>query len=306
MPQTLNSAFIHERLNYVRRETIQRPLPEYLAANGNVANISTEIPRGARSYTYYILNMVGEAKIIANPADDLPTADVYTEARTGIIHDVGVSYRYTDADLEAAAYAGVELTTQKALAAKTAAMVKLDKIGYMGDSQYGLLGLLNQPNVPFVSLVADGVGGSTAWQDKTPTQVIRDLRDISTVIPVETNMVEKPDTLLLPPTQYYYLTQTYKDPSSNMTLMRAFLETQGIDGIVNVERVPYLAGMGIGGVDLAIVYKRREDKVKFHVPVAWYPKEPQPYNFAYNVPCRLTTGGIEMPFRMSARYIQGL
>jgi hypothetical protein len=306
MPIEMSSAFISEQLRYVRRQIIEFPLPEYLGANGMIVPLSGEIPVGATSYVYYIRTLVGEAAIISNPADDLPTADVYVEQKSGIIHDVGDSYRYSDKDLENAAFSGMNLTMSKATAAKQAAMIKLDKICFIGDTKYNLLGLLNQPNVPVASILADGVGGSTRWATKTPTQVLRDLRDLSTLIPIETNLVERPDTLLLPPLQYFYLSQTYKDPMSDMTLMEAFLRTQGANGIQNVEMVPYLAGKGAGGTDMGILYRRREDKVKLHVPMPFTPKRPQERNLHYVVPCRYTTGGVEVTFPMSLRYFQGI
>lgn len=302
----ITSTFIAGKLQYVRNKVIDQPFPEYMGANGAIAPVSDEIPIGATSYLYYTRTLVGEAKIIANPADDLPTVDLYSVPHTGIIHDVGVAYRYTDKDLEAAAFSGQNLTLGKGLAAKQASMIKLDKICYLGDSQYNLMGLFNQPNVPTASLLADGVGGSTTWGSKTPTQVLRDLRDLSTLIPVTTNMVERPDTMLLPPVEYFQISQTFKDPSSDMTILEAFLRTQGSNGIQNVEPVPWLQGRGIGGTNLGVLYKRREDKLKFHIPMPFTPKRPQEQGFSYTVNCRLTTGGIEFPFPLSAVYFQGI
>lgn len=305
MPVAITSAFIDEQLRYVRKKIIDQPYPEYLGANGMIVPVSNEVPRGAASYIYYIRTLVGEAQIIANPSDDLPTADLYVEQKTGIIHDVGVSYRYSDKDLENAAFAGMNLTMSKAQAAKQASMVKLDRIAYVGDAKYNLLGLVNQPNVPVISLVADGTGNSTRWANKTPTQILRDLRDIATVIPSETNLVERPDTMLLTPTEYFLISQTYKDPQSDLTILDAFLRTQGKNGIQYVEMIPGLVGAGAGGTQLGVVYRRREDKVKFHIPMPFTPKLPQARNLNYVVPCRLTTGGIEVTFPLSLRYFQG-
>ena len=306
MPPQLQSFFVEGQLRYVRREIINYPLPEYLMADGRIVPISNEIPIGATSYTYYNRTMVGEAVIISNPADDLPTADVFTNPQTGIIYNVGDSYRYSDMDLEAAQFSGQNLTLAKAIAAKQAMLVKLDKIGYIGDPKYNLMGLVNQVNIPSASVLPDGVGGSTKWVDKTPTQVLRDLRDMASLIPVETSMVEQPDVILIPPLHHYYLMQTYKDPASDMTLLEAALRPQGEAGIRFIQPAPYLAGAAPDGSDMAIVFKRREDKAKFHIPMPFTPKTPQEHNLHYRVPCRATTGGVEMTTPTSARYFYGI
>lgn len=308
MPVAQNySFFVSEQLRYIRREVLEQQYPEYLMADGRLVPISDEIPAGASSYTYYIRTLVGEAKIIANPADDLPTADVFSEPRTGQIFEIGDSYRYSDSDLEHAQFSGQNLTTAKAMAAKQAMMIKLDKIGYIGDSLYNLLGLHNQPNVPTASMMADGVGGSTLWINKTPTQVLRDLRDFTSLIPISTNLVESADTLLLPPQHYWYLAQTYKDSNSNITLLEAFLRPQQISGgIANVQPVPYLAGAGPNGANMMIAYRRREDKLKFHIPMPFTPKAPQEINLHYRVPCRMKTGGVEVTFPLAMVYGYGI
>lgn len=302
----LPSFFVEGQLRYVRREITLMPLPEYLMADGRILPVSNEIPIGATSYTYYNRTLVGEAVIIANPADDLPTADVFSSMQTGIIYNVGDSYRYSDMDLEAAQFSGQNLPLAKAIAAKQAMLVKLDKIGYIGDPKYNLMGLTNQVNVPSASVLPDGVGGSTKWIDKTPTQVLRDLRDMASLIPVDTSMVEQPDVILIPPLHHYYLMQTYKDPASDMTLLEAFLRPQGDAGIKFVQPAPYLAGAAPDGSDMAIVFKRREDKAKFHIPMPFTPKRPQENNLHWKVPCRATTGGVEVTAPTSARYFYGI
>jgi hypothetical protein len=309
MPDNSYSVYVSEQLRAVRRNVISYPLPEFPLANGLIIPYATggnAIPRGASSYLYYLRTFVGEAKIIANPADDLPTVDLYTFPMTGIVHDIGDSYRYSDKDLEHAQFAGVDLTAAKGLAAKEAAFVKLEKVGYLGDSAYNLRGLLNHENIPIASLLNDGVNGSTRWRDKTPYQVLRDLRDMSAAVAIESQMRESADTLLIPPIQDFYLGQTFTSPTNpQTTLKEAFFKTQGADGIQNIQQVPWLEG-AFNGQDVAIVYKRREDKIKLHVPIPFYAKAPQEAGFGWRVPCRLTTGGVELTFPMSARIFVGI
>ncbi|HEY9301268.1 MAG TPA: major capsid family protein [Phormidium sp.] len=309
MPDNSYSLYVSEQLRVVRREVIEYPLPEFPLANGLIVPRATgnnAIPRGATSYLYYLRTFVGEAKIIANPADDLPTVDLYTFPMTGVVHDVGDSYRYSDKDLENAQFAGQNLTSSKALAAKEAAFVKLEKIGYLGDSAYNLQGFMNHPNVPIATVLNDGANNSTQWRNKTAIQVLRDLRDMSAAVPIESGMRETADTLLIPSIQDFYLGQTFTNPlNPQTTLKEAFFKTQGADGIQNIQQVPWLSG-AFNGQDVAIVYKRREDKVKLHVPIPFYAKNPQESGFSWRVPCRLTTGGVELTFPLSARIFVGI
>lgn len=313
MPVANNySIFVAEQLRHVRREVLEQQFPEYLMADGKLVPVpvpgsSDAIPIGAQTYTYYLQTMVGEAKIISNPGDDLPTADVFTEARIGRVYDVGDSYRYSDMDLEHAQFAGVNLTTMKANAAKKAMMVKIDKIGYIGDADYNILGLCNQPNVPTFSVPNDGAAASTTWASKTPLQILRDLRDFSAITPNSTHMIEYCDTLLLPPLEYWRVAQTFLDAGATITILEAFLKTnQATGGITNVQPIPYLAGAGVGGTNIMVAYARRQDKVKFHIPMPFTPKAPQEINLHYKVPCRMKTGGVELTYPLSMIYGYGI
>lgn len=313
MPVASNySLFVAEQLRHVRNIVLEQEFPEYLMADGRLVPIPAPgspdaIPIGAMTYVYYLQTMVGEAKIISNPGDDLPVADLFVEARTGRVFDIGDSYRYSDMDLEHARFAGVNLTAAKANAAKKAMMIKLDKVGYLGDSAYGLLGLCNQPNVPTFSVPNDGTGSSTTWASKTPQQILRDLRDFSAIISNTTNLVETPDTLLLPTLEYFRIAQSFIDTNATTTILEAFLKTNTVTGgINNVQPIPYLNGAGTNGSNMMVAYTRRADKLKFHVPMPFTPKAPQEVNLHYKVPCRMKTGGVEVTYPLSLAYGYGI
>lgn len=306
MPVNTYSTFVPEQLRYVRRAVLEQEFPEYMAAEGALIPISTEIPVGAQTYLYYLTTMVGEARVIANPGDDLPTADVFMESRIGIIRTIGDSYRYSDEDMEHAMYANVPLATNKAMAAKRAIMIKLDKIGYIGDDNYNLLGLTNQPNVPQFALPADGTGGSTTWESKTAQQIVRDLQDFSTSIMVSTDMIESPDTLLVDTTNYFRIARGFYDDDGTTTILDTFLNPQRTTGgITAVQPCPYLKGASPTGTNIIVAYKRREDKLRFHIPLPFTPKPPQENNLHYKVPCRAKTGGVEVTYPRSMSYAYG-
>lgn len=310
----VNPLFLRQQLEYVQNTVVEQDFPERLIISGDFIPVSYELPAGAETYSYRIMTAVGEAAILANGADDIPLVSAFVEKRTGEIKTIVDAYSYTVEDIEAAQFANMNLDASMGTIAREVMEAKADQLGYDGDSNHNLLGLLNHPNVPSGTVLADGNsnGGtnSTRWIHKTASQIYRDLSSFGRSPRTATNGVEFFDTIALPEDQYNIIAETpYPDTSTgNTTILSFFLQTQSANpkGVKRILSVPYLAGKGAGGTDLMIGLRKQESKVKFHMVMDFSQEAVQVRNFNYVVPCRMRTGSVQVTKPMALGYRSGI
>lgn len=170
------SAFLARMLTQVRARVLQVTHARLNAFT--VFPVQTEISAGAETALQRIYDMVGMAKIIANPADDLPLVDILAQETSVKVKEVGAAYQYSVSDLEAAAFANLPLTTMKGNAVKRAIDTKLNSIAWKGDSENGIVGFLDNINLSEYTLPATGTSSSTKLSDKTAEQMYKDVAAI--------------------------------------------------------------------------------------------------------------------------------
>ena len=308
----VSSLFLRDQLKYVQNVVIEQDFPERLMASGALVPISSEIPSGARTYAYNIMTFVGEAKILANGGDDIPLVDGNAEQRVGHVRTLADGYSYSLDDLESAQYANMNLDSTMAIAARDVIEAKIDLLGYDGDSENNLLGFLNHPNVPNATVLNDGAdtngNASTLWVNKTPDKIYRDLVNFATATKVATNMVEIPENIGMPVAQFEQIASTPIQAGSDTTILEMFLRTQRMSsaGVQSVVPLPYLAGKGTGNSDMMISWRKRADKIKYHVPLSFEQQATQQQNLGFKVICRAKVGGFQVSKPLSIRVAYGI
>ena len=308
----VTSLFLRDQLRYIQNEVVEQDFPERLMISGSIIPISYELPAGARTYTYKLMSYLGQAKIIANGGEDIPMVDVNAEERIGYIRELADGYTYTVRDLEAAQFANMNLDPSLAIAAREVMEATADLLGYNGDSDHQLLGFLNHPNVPNATVLNDGDsnGGSasTNWVHKTPAQIYRDLVNFATATKTATNLIEIPENIGLPVEQFELINTTRFGDGSDETILSFFLRTQRASaaGVQSVIPLPYLSGKGTGGTDMMISWRKRSDKIKYHIPMDFSQQPTQQHNLAFKVICRMLVGGVECRKPLSMRTAYGI
>lgn len=303
-----NTLFLRNQLEYIQSQIVKQDFPERMIANGTLLPISREIPEGADTYSYKILTAFGSAKILATGAEDLPSIGAGVEKRTGYVRTIANQFEITYDELQFAEYAGVNVNAEMGIIAYEVMMQEIDALGYLGDSNHNLLGMLNHPNVPSTTALNDGTSGATTWASKTPDKIYRDLRNFVSSVRSSTNMVEAPDTMLLPVAQFDLIAQEPFPSGTSSTILSFFLEQQRKypGGITQVLPVPYIDNRGPGGVDLAILLSRREAKIKFHIPRDFTTLETQASGMKYCTPCNMRCGGVQLIKPLSMAYLTGI
>jgi hypothetical protein len=294
--------FFARELEYVKSKSYDIQFPEMKAFK--LIPISTEAGEGATSITYAQFEEVGMAQIIESYADDLPRADIRGKEYTTPVKSIGTSYGYSVQEIRAAIYVGRSLTQRQSNAARRANDQKVNRLAWFGDSNYNILGLLNNPNIPAADVPADGTGSSTLWVNKTPDQILRDLNLVTNQILDNTKGVEMPNTVILPVAQYTLIASTPHYSVSDTTILEYFIQNNPF--VTMVDWVPELKGVTItvGGVpqtnkDIFIAYDRNPDKLTMEIPMPYTQYPPQERNLDFVVPCESRYGGIIVYYPLS-------
>jgi len=216
------------------------------------------------------------------------------------VRTIAASYGFSRQDIRAAAMAGVNLSSEKSQACREAIMRKEDQTAWFGSPAHGISsGLLNNPNMIEVNLPADGGGGSTDFRTKGTDEIIRDLNAIAAGTFDATFGMETPDTMLITPTLWSLVTTA---PRSNTdTTILTFFKTTS-PWIKNVDWLNELKGIGAGGNDRIVVFRRDRSRLSQIVPMDYTEYEPQPKGLELVIPAESRTAGTIIKRPLSVAY----
>lgn len=110
--------------------------------------IITNIPEGARTYSYRVTNKYGLGKFINNSGRDANNASVSLQNVPYSLEYGGIIPSWTLEDLRAAAFTGLSLDSETVAAGTEGCMDHIENVGLIGDSTFGFTGLTNDAEIP--------------------------------------------------------------------------------------------------------------------------------------------------------------
>ena len=225
--------------------------------------------KGIQTITWRTYNNVGIAAFISSYANaNIPTVESYASEQSIPVKKIASSFQFTLTELEVLDRVGESTTkrNEKASLVRTAINTLVDEIAWEGSKKENLRGLVNYPGITEVTL-ADGAKGSKLWKDKTPLEIAADIISIQDKILLTTRNKEVPNTVLLPPSLYNYLTRQFVDPNMTMSILKHLQEV--CPNITTWGSVQYLEDVGAGGKGRIMMYNKSPDKLAFHLPVPY-------------------------------------
>jgi len=292
--------FFQKQLEHVKAKTFEVLYPELTFRK--VFPISTETNPGADSITYRSYDRHGKAKIMGNGAQDLPRVDVSGKETTIKVRTLGDSYGYTIQEIKAAKMSGTPLDQKRANAARGAIEFLMNQIAYLGDDEFGLAGLFNGAGVP----VGDAPNG--AWDSSTdPSDILADVNDAFGQVFAGTNGVERPNKLLLPPSQWTMLATTPRSDTSDKSLLTWIIENSPFLSTVNdVIICPECIEAGTDSCDIMAVVSSNPEKMEFEIPeeIMFHPEQPKGIEFI--IPVTARCAGLNMYYPYSAYISEGI
>lgn len=287
-----------QQLEQMRTRVYEAAYPELKARK--FIPVSNEVDPGAETFSFEVSDYAGEAKIISNYADDLPTVETKAEKVTHGIVSVGDAYVYSIQDLRRAAFSGKPLSARKAISARRVWERKLDEIAAEGAPNHGIAtGFLNDTNVAITALAAAGT-----WSTKTAAQMLADLNALSASVITASKELYAPDTLLLPTAQYLLANHTRMSADNPESVLSAFLRSN--PWIREVDMWNKLSGAGAGGLHRAVAYAKDPEVLELQVPQEFEVLPPQPKNLAFQVLCHGRTAGTTVTRPLGVKYMDGI
>lgn len=273
-------AHFERDLDYVREQVLDDKIPPQNAMTLIPQN--GEVPPWAETYTHRMAELVGVAQIISDYADDLPMVDALGREDTYKVKEFGCAYQFSRKEMLRSGQ-GIGLTERRPRAARVAIEQKFNRIQWFGDPAAGLFGLFNFPFIPrFLSTVA-----FDATSD--PLDILAEMNAIANRPHLDTETVAEPDTMLMAPAAYNYVSTTPLGEGSDTTILTHFLGNNPY--IQTVENVRECTGAGPDGEDLIVVYRRAEENAQHKLVEPFTQLEPQRRNLAVVTNCIAQSGG---------------
>lgn len=273
--------WFQRQLEYIFPEVLRTMLPVLNAMR--LFPLDTEVPAGALTFTHRMVEPLGLAQWISNPADDLPFADVAAVEKTFNTKPLGLAYQYSIYDILAGQMAGTSLDVERGIATRRGIEEMQNRVFWNGDDAVGIFGVLTYPYVPrhiFANPIAAGTAADT---------IIAELNAFVNGIVSLSKETERPTTLVLPTDEYSYIASTPRSATTDTTILNFFLANNPY--IENVESAYELADAGPNGEQLAIAYSPEKRIGKLVLPLPYTQLPAQERNLSFVVNAHSKVGG---------------
>lgn len=301
--------FLVEQTAHIEAEVYQIAYPDIQYSQ--LIPVDSSANEWAKSVTFYSMDKAGAADWFAGNATDLKLADVSRAKHEQTIYMAGIGYRYTLEEIgQAMMVPGMNLTADKAEAARRAYEEFVDNLALFGDSTKGIEGLCNNSTV--TSAHAASVSNKTDWGSKDGDQIAKDINDALGDVYADSLQVEMADTVLLPVASMTLLATKRMDSNgSSMSVLdwvknyNVFTATTGQPLTIRAVRGLETADDGQGG--RMVVYRKDPRVLKMHIPMphrflpVW-----QTGPITFDIPGIFRVAGLDIRRPGAVRYIDGI
>jgi hypothetical protein len=301
-------AFLLSQTAYIEAEVYRTAYPDIIYQQ--LIPIDTAAGEWAKSVTYFSLDKVGQAQWLSNVATDMPYADINRNKFEQGIEMAGIGYTYNLEEVgQSMMIPGLNLTAEKAEAARFSYEMFMDNHAYRGSTAKGITGLFNNTSVTVVT-AATGAAGTSHWSQKTADEIVTDVQNALTGVYAGSLTVEMADTVLLPIGEMQRLANvrvpnTYGNALNYLAQYNLYTYTTGQP--LTIRSLLGLDSAGADGGGRMIVYRRDPKVLKLHVPM--------PHRFLpvfqrsaiqFDIPGIFRVGSVEIRRPGAMRYVDGI
>ena len=260
----------------------------------------------AKTVTYFSSDKAGLAGWINGNSDDIPMADVEMSQFETSVYTAGIGYGYGWEEINQAQMLGINLSSDKANAARRASEEMIDRVALEGDTTKSMEGLFDNSAVTATGATnGDWEGGVT-----TPDEIIQDVNEGLTNIQTQTNNIVLADTLLIPYSRWNFIASR-RLTDTNMTILEFIKQnnvyTAQTGSPLTIRATRKLDTAGVSADARMIAYRRDPEVLKLHMPM--------PHRFLpvyqtgplrWDIPGVMRYGGLDIRLPNEISYIDGI
>ncbi|GLC88250.1 DUF2184 domain-containing protein [Lysinibacillus piscis] len=263
--------------------------------------LKTDIPAGAKTYSYDVLTRSGAAKILAPGATDVPLVDADLKEETIKIYSIAAAFNISVQEVREAQMAGRAIDVTKADTVRKAIAEKENQIAFSGDKTHGIKGLTDAVGIQVYAVPQNGAGTSTKWADKTGEEIIDDIIEAKSKVDLLNG--HEADTLLLTPDAKKQLQKKVFNEFTKQTALQ-YIQSEGL--FQRIETINDFKGKGLAGTDCFVVLDSSPDVVELGIPLDVM-RHPEEYAFPNTkVPFEERTTGLIIRYPMAICRVDGI
>lgn len=231
-----------------------------------IVPVDTSAPEWIKSVTYFSQNKFGKADWVNGNADDIPLAGTERTKFETEVHMAAIGYGYGLEEINQAAYLGINLANEDAMAARRAYEEMVDRVAIYGDTRKNFEGLINGAAVPAASAATGD------WATATSDEIVDDVNGAIVGQFTGTLFTSMADTVLLPYTKFLQIsTKRMGTDGNSMTVLQWLLANNTYTAMtgrpLTIRAVRGLETAGASGAARMVSYRRDPSVVKMHIPM---------------------------------------
>lgn len=250
----------------------------------------------------------GNIAWISAETNDIPGVDVNGQKITLPLRAVAREVSYTSLELNRSQQTGQPIDAQKVNALNLIYNMNVDQMVYIGSTDVGATGLVNNANIT-TSIVATGATGGTAWNTKTADEIVADVNSLLEQTWAAAAYAVCPSDLLLPPAQYAYITSQKVSSAGNVSILK-YIKDNSLSLDVNgsalsIKPLKWLPGMGTNTSDRMVAYTNDEGRLRY--PMVPIRRETAYYRgIRFFAPYMYILGEMEFVYPECIQYADGI
>lgn len=262
-------------------------------------------PEWIKTVDYFSMDVAGKAEWIADRAGDIPVVGTSLEKHTTAVYMAGIGYDYGLEEVNQAMMLGMDLSGEKANAARLIYERMVDRVAFTGDAEKGFEGLFDYSTVTAASATYGDWDSSVTTED----EMLADVNAGISGVYAATNEVAMADTVLFPSTKLQKLASTRLGDTGQTVLdflKKANIYTAETGQPLTIRGVRGLEEAGAGTTARMVFYRNSPEVLKMHIPMRHRFLPVQIVGLTFKIPGIFRLGGLDIRLPKEVRYVDGI
>lgn len=286
-----------------------------------LASFDRNVARGMTDYSKPIEDWSGVASWRAQGSNDVPTVSTLSSKTSVPIFTGGVMNALDRKDIaQGNILTSRGFSTDPVIRAEQISLMATryhkERVLFFGDqildagANEFYPGILNHPLIPQAT-VAVGTALATEFSTKTPDEILFDFTTMFSTLNASTNTIMLASDVWVPTSQFHILTDTKAGVRANDEVLITFLSEQNatmqLKGRkINIHRLRYLEGAGVGGSDRMIVLDNQPQYNMMAEPLDYTVYDVQKRGYQFEYWGEFERSPLHLPYPQYAAYWDGI